>query len=313
MSRFLIVGSGTIGTLVAEQIAADGHHGLLVSRSGSGPTHSNIDKVAVDAKQSDDIARLANGRDAIFNCVNPLYHRWPTDWPPIADSLLSAAESSNAVLVTLGNLYPYGKVTTPMSPDNPPAADYEKAKVRAQMWRDAIAAHQAGRIRATEVRASDFIGPRAESHLGERVVPRILAGKRCQVLGATNQLHSWTYVEDVARTLISCAQNQIAWGRVWHVPSNPPRTVQEAINDLADAAGVARVKVSAIPTAILRIMEIFSPLVRELPKTMYQFTAPFIIDDSATRAELGCQPTPWNEVLSRTIDFYRSTENISIS
>ena len=306
MSKYLVVGAGAIGTLVAEQLSAQGHHVVIATRSGSGPNQSSTERVAMDASRADDMARLASGCDAIFNCVNPQYHRWPTDWPPIANSLLAAAESSRAVLVTLSNLYAYGKVTSPMTPDTPLAADYEKAQVRAQMWRDALAAHQAGRIRATEVRASDFIGPRAESHLGERVVPRVLSGRGCQVLGATDQPHSWTYVEDVARTLISCAQNPVAWGRVWHVPTNPPRTVQEAIDDLAESAGVTRVKVSTIPTTILHIMGLFSPLMRELPKIMYQFTAPFIIDDSATRAELHLQPTSWPEVLNKTLGFYKN-------
>jgi hypothetical protein len=52
-------------------------------------------------------------------------------------------------------------------------------------------------------------------------------------------------------------------------------------------------------------MGIFNPVMRELPTTMYQFTSPFIIDDSATRETFGLEPTPWNELLSTTLDFYR--------
>ena len=54
------------------------------------------------------MARLAEGAAVIYNCVNPPYHRWPADWPPIAASVLGAAERSGAVLVTLSNLYGYG-------------------------------------------------------------------------------------------------------------------------------------------------------------------------------------------------------------
>lgn len=46
----------------------------------------------------------------IYNCVNPAYHRWATDWPPIAAALLDAAERADALLVTMGNLYGYGPV-----------------------------------------------------------------------------------------------------------------------------------------------------------------------------------------------------------
>jgi hypothetical protein len=34
---------------------------------------------------------------------------------------------------------------------------------------------------------------------------------------------------------------------------------------------------------------------------MYQFEQPFVMDDSATRKELGVTPTPWKEVLAKTV------------
>jgi nucleoside-diphosphate-sugar epimerase len=304
MSKYVIIGAGAVGSLVAEQLSAGGHQESLVSRSGSGPARPGVSQVAADASDATAISALASGCDAIFNCANPAYHRWLTDWPPIANALLAAAERSGAVLVTLSNLYAYGEVTGPISPTMPLSSTLPKAQVRARMWTDALAAHQAGRIRATEVRASDFVGPRAQSHLGDRVVPRLAEHKGCQVLGSADQPHSWTYVGDVATTLIACAQNPAAWGRAWHVPTNTARTQRQAIDDLADAMGVAHVKVSTVPSVALKVMGLFNPLMRELPKTMYQFTAPFVIDDTATRTELGLEPTPWPEVLRATAAFY---------
>jgi nucleoside-diphosphate-sugar epimerase len=301
MSEYLIVGAGPIGTAVAQQLVAQRHHVRLVTRSGSGPDHPLIARSRVDASDVDALSELALGSAAIFNCANPQYHRWPTDWPPIANALLGAAERSSAVLVTLNNLYAYGRPTGPLSSNTPLLADYEKAQVRATMWRNALAAHDRGDIRATEVRASDFIGPHAQSAMGAQVIKRVLGGKRCWVLGATDQLHSWSYTEDVARTLVTCAQTPEAWGQAWHAPTNPARTQRQVIDDLADVAGVAHVNVSSIPSAVLRAVGLFSPMARELPTTMYQFTAPFIIDDEATRLKLGLEPTPWTEVLSATL------------
>jgi len=306
MSTYLVVGAGAIGTVVATQLADQGNSVRLLSRRGAGPEHPLIERVSGDASDADVVLRHAAGTDAIFNCANPQYHRWPTDWPPIAAALLRAAEVHSSSLVTLGNLYAYGPPTGPMTPHDPLAATYEKARVRATMWTDAKRANDEGRIRATEVRASDFIGPMAQSYLGERVVPRVLAGKTCRVLGSASTPHSWNYTLDVARALVACAQSDVAWGRAWHAPANPARTATEAINDIADVAGVRHVKVGVLPNFAIKALGVVSPLVRELPTTMYQFTAPFIIDDRETRSTFGLEPTPWQNVLEATIASYRT-------
>jgi nucleoside-diphosphate-sugar epimerase len=300
--KYLVVGTGVIGSLVAEQLAADGHSVTTLSRRGTGPANQRIKSVAGNAADAKRLTDLAEGCAAIFNCANPPYHRWPEEWPPIADALLTAAERSGAVLVTLNNLYAYGTPSGPLKPETPLRATYAKGRVRGQMWLDAKAAHDEKRLRATEVRSSDFIGPNAtEVSVITRVVPDILAGKNVRVLGSADQPHTWSYTVDVARTLIACANNKVAWGRVWHVPSNPPRTQREVVDELADAAGVKRVKASVVPMALIRIMGLFSAMMRELPITMYQFEQPFVMDDSATRKELVLTPTPWKEVLAKTV------------
>ena len=80
----------------------------------------------------------------MYNCANPPYHRWPELWPPLAAAMLAAAERTGAVLVTMSNLYGYGPVDGPMTEDLPLRPTTAKGRVRAAMWHDALAAHQAG-------------------------------------------------------------------------------------------------------------------------------------------------------------------------
>jgi nucleoside-diphosphate-sugar epimerase len=303
MGSYLIVGAGAIGTVVAEELAQQGHGVRVLSRRGTGPEHSLIERVAGDASDAATLVRCAVGADAIFNCANPAYHRWPSDWPPIANAILAGAEASGSNLVTLNNLYAYGRPSGPMTPHDPLKADYEKAQVRATMWSDAKRAHDDGRVKATEVRASDFIGPRSQSYLG-LLIPRILAGKTCQVIGDADAPHSWNFTKDVAHTLVTCAQDDRSWGRAWHAPANPPRSVRQAIDDIARLTGSTNVKITKVPTVALRVLGLFNTDVRELPKTLYQFQAPFVIDDSETRSTFGLEPTPWDDVLTSTIAFY---------
>ena len=303
----LVVGAGPIGSAVVRRVVAAGDRARVVTRSGSGPDLPGVEKVAADASDSARLVGLASGADVIYNCVNPPYHRWPTDWPPIADALLAAAESSGAVLVTTANLYGYGKVDAPMTEQTPLNGAGAKAKVRIRMWEDALTAHQAGRVRATEARGADYVGPGSESHLGERTIPKLLAGKNVQVLGSPDSLHTWTYTEDMAMTLVALGADERAWGRAWHVPSALECTQREAIARLAEMAGVPMPKVSTVPGFLLKALGLVNPTMRELPEVAYQLEQPFVMDSSAAQHELGLVPTPADDVLRALLSGFASS------
>jgi len=305
MSKHIVVGAGPIGTATALLLAERGDEVVVVTRSGSGPNHPAITRIATDASSSAGMTKVASGAVAIYNCANPAYHQWVTDWPPIAQALLAAAEHANAVLVTASNLYGYGPVSGPMTEDLPLAAKGSKGMTRAQMWRDALAAHDAGRLRATEVRGSDYVGPGAQSHLGERVIPRLLAGRDVTVMKSADTPHTWTATNDVARLLVTVALDERAWGHPWHVPSNPPRTQRQAVGDLCRVAGVPSVKVKEYPSLLIRGMGLFNTVMRELPEVAYQFQDPFILDSTAAEATFDLAPQPWDDMLAGAIDSYR--------
>ncbi|HSE07631.1 MAG TPA: NAD-dependent epimerase/dehydratase family protein [Nocardioidaceae bacterium] len=300
--KHLVVGAGPVGRATAEQLVLAGHEVILASRSGTGPEVSGATRIALDAADVEQVTKAAEGARAIFNCVNPpAYDKWEAMWPPIAAALLEAAERTGALLVTASNLYAYGPVDGPMVEGMPDSGEGKKARLRATMWADALAAHQDGRIRAVEVRASDYMGPDVgdNGHI-PRLVPRALAGKPVRVLGSPDQAHSWTDVLDMARALVAVAAREDSWGRVWHAPTNPPRTQREAVADVCRAAGREPVEVKAYPKAMLTLGGLMSPTLRELKETAYQFERPYVLDSGAISRELGLEPTPWDEVCRRT-------------
>jgi nucleoside-diphosphate-sugar epimerase len=100
-----------------------------------------------------------------------------------------------------------------------------KGSVRRRMADDLLAGHAAGRFRATLARASDFYGPEVKgAALGERVVPKVIAGKKVSLLGSLDVPHSVSYMPDVVRTLVTIATDERAWGKPWHVPNAPRHT-----------------------------------------------------------------------------------------
>ena len=52
---------------------------------------------------------------------------------------------------------------------------------------------------------------------------------------------------------------------------------------------------------------LFSPMVKELRTTRYQFTRPFVIDASATTETFGLAPIPMDEALRDAAARLRST------
>lgn len=307
MSTHLVVGAGSVGSALASQLAAAGDDVVVVTRSGSGPDQPGVRRVAADASSLDALMLAAPEAVAIHNCANPPYHRWAQDWPPMASAFIGYAERTGAVLVTCSNLYGYGPVNGPMAESLPLAATGTKGRVRAQMWRDAKAAHDAGTIRATEVRGSDYIAPSDQTRISSaRVVPRVLQGKSVSLLGPVDQPHTWTSPIDVARLMAITATAPEAWGYAWHVPSNAPRTQRQVVDELADAAGVPHVKVSQVPGPMVAMLGLVNPVMREMAETSHQWDRPFVMDDTAARQAFGMEPTPWPEILDSVVAYYRA-------
>ncbi len=301
MALHVIVGKGPVGTTTADELVGRGHTVRVLSRSG-GTSTAAVEHRAVDAADAEALARAAAGADVLYNAVNPPYHRWATDWPPVAAALLTAAERTGAVLVTMSNLYGYGRPTGPMTPDSPLAATDVKGRVRNRMWADALAASEAGRVRVTEARAADFVGPQVpagQSHLA-RQLPALRAGRRAWVVGDPDVRRSWAYLPDVAATLATLGTDERALGRAWHVPTTAPRTQREALADLAAAMGAPPVRVSGIPWPVLRAVGLAVPMMREVVAIRHQWDQEYVSDGSATTAALGVTPTPWDDVVRAT-------------
>ena len=316
MALHVVLGKGPIGRTLARRLATDGDDVLVLSRSGgdpdvgpgTAPTRGTVRGEALDATDAAALAAAARGATAIHNCANPPYHRWASDWPPLAESLLAAAERTGAVLVAAGNLYGYGAGTQVMTEDSPLRSTETKGRVRAGMWLEARRRHEAGVLRATEVRGSDYLGPGAEehAHAGPRMLRPLLAGRTLRPVGSADEPHTWTYLPDFAAALAAAARTEGAWGHAWHVPSPEPLTMRELAARLADAAGAPEPRISPLPIGMLRMLGLVSPPLRETARMGYQFTEPFVMESAVSQAALGLAPTPWPQIIDETHRAWRS-------
>lgn len=307
MARHLVLGAGGIGRATASALAAAGDEVVLVSRSGRDPRLPGVGAQALDVTDGRALAAVAAGARTLVNALNPAeYTHWDRDWPPMATAVLDSALASGARLVTVSNLYGYGRVGAPMTEENPLSPNGIKGRVRADMWTRALELHRAGQVQVAEVRGSDYIGPHTlgSSLVSSMLVPRILAGKTAWMpMGRTDAPHSWTVDIDVATLVAAIVASDDAdvWGRPWHVPTAAPATLAEVGALVADLAGMPRARVRALPRAVVTIGGAVVPLLGALRETRHQFEGPFVIDSAAAQSRFALTPTPLRDALALTI------------
>ncbi|GIF06280.1 NAD-dependent epimerase/dehydratase family protein [Actinoplanes siamensis] len=295
----VIVGSGPIGSNVARLLVDRGEQVRIVTRSGSGPEHPLIERVAADASDARRLTELTQGAEVLYNCANPKYTEWADKWFPMNDAMIAAAKATGAVYAITGNLYGYGpQPGGRMTEDSPLAATGRKGRIRIKMWQDALASG----VRTFEARASDYIGAGAASVFSLVLLPAIQKGRPAFGPADMDVPHTFTYTGDMARTLVTLARDERAWGQAWHVPSPEPVTIREMSSRYCEIAGVPQVKVHAMPRFLMRAAGLAVPMARELAEMDYQFYAPFRMDSSRTERTFGLAPTDLDVALREVVD-----------
>ena len=77
MPSHVIIGRGATASATAVRLAESGDQVRVISRSGTGPQHPDIELIATDAVDAAALTDLVKGADTVFNTAMPAYHTWP--------------------------------------------------------------------------------------------------------------------------------------------------------------------------------------------------------------------------------------------
>ena len=302
---YVVTGAGPVGWTAAEQLAEQGHAVRVLTRSGSGPDHPNVERRPLDVSDPARLGEAFEGAKAVFHCIHGSAYAastWAKELPKAEQAVLDAAGKAGAVVVFPESLYSYSEPDKTMAEHSPRDAQGGKRGIRTAL----LNTRSASTTDTVSVVAADYFGPRVRmAHAGERMVPAILSGKRVQVIGSADQPHSFTYVPDLAAAMIRAAQTPSLWNRVWHAPTGPALTQRSIATSFATAAGMDAPKVSAIPGWTLRAAGLFSAGMRELAEMLYQFERPFVMDSRVSQQALALEPTPHHEAAQATVIWWR--------
>jgi nucleoside-diphosphate-sugar epimerase len=297
--------AGGTGGAIVRLLAADGRRVRAAARRAL-PFGDEVEQIQADVSTSDGARAACAGAAVVYHCVQPPYTRWPQEFPPLTHAIVDAATHVAAKLVMADNLYAYGAAArSPLTEDLPQRAEGRKGRLRVQMSEELLALHADGRLDVAIGRASDLYGPGARNSVaGGRVFDRAIAGRAVALPAKLDQPRSWSYVDDVARGLITLADRAEAGGQIWHLPTAEPLTGEAFLRLVFDAAG-QRPKMRAIPAAAVRAAALINPMARELRETLYQFQQPFVLDWTKYERAFGpAKPTPHADAIQRTVAWY---------
>ncbi len=315
--RHVIFGTGAVGLATLDALRRRGETVRLVNRSGRARVPHDVEVIGGDARDPAFTTAVSHGARVVYQTLNPPYAEWTAQFPGLQAAVLAAAEAAGARLVSMENVYMYGRPDGhPLTEERAYDAHTKKGQLRGRMAADLLAAHLAGRVEVAIGRASDYFGPRggAQSNLGDRVFPAALNGKTATVLGDPDQPHTYTYIPDIGEALAVLGEHPDAPGDVWHIPNDPDtRTTRQLVDIVYQHAGHRRAKLRRLPPLMLRALSLANPTVRELLEMQYQFEEPFIVDSTKITTRLGARPTSVDVALADTLAAYRGAAAAPVS
>jgi len=304
----VVFGTGPLGLAVMRELRRRGRLVRMINRSSRVRFEKDLQTEVggIDAADPARTREVCEGAAVVYHCVGLPYPRW-TEFPSIAAGIVEGAASAGAKLVYADNLYAYGAVDRPMTEDLPLNAATRKGRLRAGIAQSLMSAHNAGKVRVAIGRGSDFFGPFATdaAMMGSRVFGRALAGKSAQAIGDPDRLHTYTFIDDFGKALVTLGERDDALGKAWHVPSAPAITTRSFVEKVYGELG-KRPKLSTVPRFAMALLARFDENIRELREMLYQFESDFVMDSSRFESMFSAQPTPLAKAIGQTLDWYRS-------
>ena len=131
----VIFGTGAIGLATLDALRRRGRTVRMVNRSGKAEVPKDVEVVAGDAAHPVFAARASEGAAVVYQTMNPPYHQWSAQFPALQAGVLAAAEATGARLVSMENVYMYGRPAgRPLTEDRTNKAHTKKGAY-APTWR----------------------------------------------------------------------------------------------------------------------------------------------------------------------------------
>lgn len=310
--RQVILGAGPLGVSLQAQLRAVGIDADLWSIMGDRAYDMpDSEPRAVDGADAAALAAVCADASVVYLLLNAHYVDWYALFPARLVAAIGAAAAVGARLIYHDSVYVYGQVDGELTEESGATAATRKGRLRAEMSATFMTALREGRLEGAIGRTADLYGPGAlnsafGSTFGQRHFYPLMDGRTVNVIGNSDVPHAYAFIDDVARGLAVLGREPDALGRIWHLPAAPARSHRELLVTAGKHVGVeAKVRASRISGGVIRFLGLFQPDTAEVAEMLDLFERPLHVSHERFEDAFGASPTPHEDALALTLDWYR--------
>ncbi|HMD49529.1 MAG TPA: NAD-dependent epimerase/dehydratase family protein [Bryobacteraceae bacterium] len=316
MDRIALFGAaGAIGGSIAAELRKKNQPYRVAGRGRTGLERAfgsdpNAEIVTWNPDDPASVRAAASGVGTIFYLVGVPYWQFELHPRLMRKTLEGAIAEGVERIVLIGTVYPFGRPRTErVREDHPREPHTFKGRMRKEQEDLVLDSDSSGKIHGTILRLPDFYGPGVDKSFLASAFQAAVNGGRAQLVGPIDKPHEFVFVPDVGPVALALASEPRAYGSAWNF-AGPGAIAQRAFVEQVFREADRKPKYIVANKTMLRIMGMFSPMMREMVEMNYLFETPVIMDDSAIRALLGdIRKTSYEEGIRETLRLMRAVQH----
>ncbi|MGE7090891.1 SDR family NAD(P)-dependent oxidoreductase [Lysinibacillus sp. NPDC048646] len=316
MKKALVVGaSGGMGYALVNELAARGIQVVAFSRGKEKLValfqhQPNVTIYTGDVFNEEQLRKASHGVDVIFHAISFPYQEWEDKHIRCINILIKVAQAQQAKIALVDNIYAYGRQSTNLVTEEARKIPHtKKGKIRLAMENNLMESSVPSLI----VHLPDLYGPNAENTILHGTLKSVVKDKKANYVGNMQVAREFLYTFDGAKAMVELALQSDTYNQNWHVPAVHTVTGEQLVTILRDITGYKR-EVRTVSKAMIGLLAIFSPFMKEMKEMMYLTEQPVILSGEKYEKAIGTLPqTSYKEGLHETLVWLKKREQEQIN
>ncbi len=305
MKTLVIGASGAFGTAICTALSERGHEVTAFSRRMTRPAHLPELRIRQgDVLDSSAVDAAVRGQDAIVFAMNAPYHQWAKIMPAATENVAAAASRHGTTILFPGNVYHLPTATEPLDENTPPAPPTAKGALRLELENRLHRAADEG-AKTIILRMGDYFGSPVSRQWFHEIAKSALKGGALSLPAPDGVPHQWAYLPDAAQAgvLLLERRQELENHACFHFSGDGQADNHRLVAAIGAALKRKEIGTKPYPWTMLKVIGLFSPLVREVVAMRYLWDEALLLNDAKLRQFLGegFRPTAFEDAIAATL------------